>query len=178
MKNRAIYIIIVVVVILVIGFLFYGRNKQAQAPTLNDQAGQVASNTNVSSNSSNTATNVNSSTNAVTPAPAINSGTHFSNESDVTGQNKVVEVDYNDTSFSPATVNIKVGDTVVFKNKSSGDFWPASNPHPIHTDYLGFNAGAPLGPGQIYQFIFAKVGSWGYHNHLNPSSGGTIVVSQ
>ena len=43
-------------------------------------------------------------------------------------------------SFDPETLTIKVGDTVEFKNESGEDKWPASNVHPTHELYPGFDA--------------------------------------
>lgn len=54
--------------------------------------------------------------------------------------------------------------------------WVASNPHPIHTNYPAFDEKAPVINGSSWSFTFDKIGTWGYHNHRNPSSGGTIVV--
>ena len=90
----------------------------------------------------------------------------------------VVEVDFNGSQFAPQSVNIKVNDWVFFKNKSSVDFWPASNPHPTHTGYPGFDALKAIPPGGEYRFQFTKAGSWGYHDHLDPSIQGVIVVGQ
>jgi len=90
----------------------------------------------------------------------------------------VTQVDFNGTSFSPASINIKVGDIVIFKNNSQEDFWPASNPHPTHTDYPEFDAKQAIPPGGKYQFKFAKAGNWGYHDHLNHVIGGVVNVSQ
>ncbi len=89
------------------------------------------------------------------------------------GQNVVT---YTDSGFSPAVLTIKNGGTVTFKNSASDDMWVASNPHPVHTDYPGFDAKKNIAPGETYQFTFTKSGSWGYHNHLNPSEGGKIIV--
>jgi len=89
------------------------------------------------------------------------------------GGNLVV---YTDAGYSPATLTIKSGDTVVFRNESSGEVWVASNPHPVHTDYPGFDSKKPLAKGEEYSFTFEKTGRFGYHNHLNPSQGATIVV--
>lgn len=85
-------------------------------------------------------------------------------------------VTYTDSGFSPSTLTVKKGDTVTFKNNASDDMWVASNPHPTHTDYPGFDVKRKMAPGEIYQFTFTKTGSWGYHNHTNPSERGTIVV--
>ena len=78
--------------------------------------------------------------------------------------------------FEPSTLTIKSGDTVEFKNESGEDKWPASNVHPTHELYPGFDAKKPLLPGDTYSFTFTKSGSWGYHNHLEPEIQGTIVV--
>jgi plastocyanin len=83
---------------------------------------------------------------------------------------------YTDSGYSPATLTIKAGETVTFVNQSSDPMWTASNPHPIHTDYPGFDALAGTLPGQSYSFTFTKTGHWGYHNHLNASKGGAIIV--
>lgn len=90
-----------------------------------------------------------------------------------------VEVDYTATGFSPATVTVKKGTTVKFINKSDGQMEVASNPHPIHTDYPGFDQYKSAQKGQMeYDFTFEKVGTWGYHNHLNPTDTGTVVVTE
>ncbi len=85
------------------------------------------------------------------------------------------EVDYTDSGFSPASVTIKKGQTVNFVNKSSSQMYVASNPHPIHTDYPGFDE---LSAGDSYSFTFDKVGTWGYHNHINPAQKGSVVVTE
>jgi plastocyanin len=90
------------------------------------------------------------------------------------GGGKVVQIE--DDGFHPQTLTIDAGDTVEFENKSSDDAWPASNVHPTHLLYRGFDAKKPLLPGDSYSFTFTKTGSWGYHNHLEPDVQGTIVV--
>ena len=79
-------------------------------------------------------------------------------------------------SFDPATLTIKVGDTVEFKNESGEDKWPASNVHPTHELYPGFDAQKTVLDGDSYEFTFDRAGRWGYHDHLNPDIQGTIVV--
>jgi plastocyanin len=86
------------------------------------------------------------------------------------------EVLITSSGFIPSTLTIKVGDTVTFVNKDSKPHWPASDPHPTHTNYPGFDALRPLKTGESYSFTFTKQGAWGYHDHLNPSLRGTIIV--
>jgi len=97
---------------------------------------------------------------------------------------KTVTVEMISSGFSPSSVEINKGDTVVFLNKNTADRWPASASHPTHTVYpesggcVGskFDACGRIAPGQSFTFTFNQEGSWGYHDHLNPSLRGTIVV--
>ena len=61
-------------------------------------------------------------------------------------------------------------------NRSDSSIWPASAFHPTHQVYPGFDALKGLGKGESYSFKFDKIGSWKYHNHLNPSVTGIVVV--
>ena len=79
---------------------------------------------------------------------------------------------------------IKTGDTVKWINNDTAPHWPASAAHPTHTVYpeLGgcigskFDACKGLANGEPFMFTFTHKGSWKYHDHLNPSLWGTIVV--
>lgn len=84
-------------------------------------------------------------------------------------------VTYSDNGFSPVTVNAKVGQKVVFKNTSSSGIQIQSDPHPIHNLYPQLNIGA-IAAGASGSTTFAKAGTYTYHNHLNPSQKGTVVV--
>lgn len=81
-------------------------------------------------------------------------------------------------TFAPATLTVKKGTKVTWTNEGNRPVWPASAPHPVHTDYPGFDAGTDLRKGDSWSFTFDKVGSWNYHNHLLPSTTGTIVVTE
>jgi len=99
-------------------------------------------------------------------------------------------VTYTSSGYSPNALTIKKGETVTFKNQSSQSMWPASAMHPAHTVYSGtsldehcpdtagtaFDACKGYSPGESWSFKFDKVGSWKYHDHLNPSATGMIVV--
>jgi plastocyanin len=106
----------------------------------------------------------------------------------VTGESKTII--YSETGYAPAALAIKVGDTVVFKNESAKNMWPASAMHPTHTAYSGttlsehcpdlanntFDACQGIAPGQSWSFTFEKIGEWKYHDHLTPSYFGKITV--
>jgi plastocyanin len=82
-----------------------------------------------------------------------------------------------DHGYEPKVLKIKQGQTVEFVNDSNEGYWPASDPHPIHTDYPGFDAGNTVAPGGSWKFTFNRTGSYGYHNHLAPETHAEIVIS-
>ena len=85
---------------------------------------------------------------------------------------------YTSSGFSPGSVTVKKGSKVTFQNNSSGNFQPASAPHPAHTDYAGFDPKKAISAGQTWTFTFDKVGTWKYHDHLNPTRFGTVIVTE
>ena len=88
------------------------------------------------------------------------------------------------SGFSPDTLTINLGETVAFINKDSKASWPASALHPTHNVYpekggcIGslFDVCRGLEQGQSWSFTFNEKGTWGYHDHLNPSLRGKIIV--
>lgn len=90
---------------------------------------------------------------------------------------KSISVSLTDSGYVPKSISINAGDTVTFTNNSSGKMWTASGPHPQHTDYPGFDEKSAANNGESYSFTFTKVGRWSYHNHLNPSQFGTVIVN-
>lgn len=91
---------------------------------------------------------------------------------------------YTDAGYAPVTLQIKKGETVVFKNQSSQSMWTASAFHPTHTVYpttggcLGstFDTCKGVQPNENWSFRFDISGTWKYHNHSNPGDIGTVVV--
>ena len=109
-----------------------------------------------------------------TPNPTTQTTT--TNTTAATSTGKTVQVKLTDAGYNPKSISIHAGDTVTFTNNSQGRMWTASDPHPQHTDYPGFDEKTAGISGATYSFMFTKTGSWGYHNHLNPSQRGTVVV--
>ena len=110
-------------------------------------------------------------------------------EMPMAGEHVVV---YSDEGYTPKELTIKKGDRVTFRNESARDSWPASAMHPSHTAYPGssigkcgtaeesqiFDACRGLKQGEEWSFVFDEVGTWGYHNHLNSSMFGKIIVQE
>lgn len=85
-------------------------------------------------------------------------------------------VRYTNAGWSPSTISIYTGDTVRFVNESKGRMWVASDPHPFHTTYRGFDQKASVPAGGYFEFLFTEPGTWNYHNHADPSFKGVIKV--
>lgn len=100
------------------------------------------------------------------------------------GSAYVTIVTYDGSSFSPSTITIPKGSAVIFRNYSSKNLRVASNPHPSHDGYptkngcagSTFDSCSDIPPKVSWSFFFDYTGQWGYHNHLNPSQSGTIIV--
>ncbi len=87
-------------------------------------------------------------------------------------------VTYTDTGFAPTTVTVKTGTTVTFVNESNIGMWVASAVHPTHQLLPGLNQTASVAKAGTYEYAFTKIGTWKYHNHMNPTQEGTVIVTQ
>ncbi len=87
-----------------------------------------------------------------------------------------VKVSVDDNGFTPAAVTVPAGTTVTFVNDGQGAHWPASAVHPTHQLLPDFNARKGLATGETYSYTFTKVGTWTFHDHLNPTKTGQMVV--
>jgi len=155
--NKKYIIGLVVVVILVVGYFFLREKGPTISPSSNSQASeQIAS-----------------LENGLVPT-----------QSD--GQ---VIITFTDSGFSLDTVTIKKGESVTWVNQSNEGMWVASAAHPTHIVYSGtaLNEHCPdtadtafdqCGTGNSYTFTFDKTGTWKYHNHVDASKTGTIVVTE
>ncbi len=88
-------------------------------------------------------------------------------------------VTFSDSGVSPATVTIKSGQSITWVNNSSKTIQVASDPHPTHTDNRELSNGQSvldLAPGASTAVTLNKKGTWGFHDHLNPSVRGKVVV--
>lgn len=93
------------------------------------------------------------------------------------GMKSMAKVRYTDKGFVPDKVEVPVGSTVEFINESSTDMWVASVPHPAHSKLPTFDQFRLYKKGAIYRYVFEKKGTWEYHDHINPSTGGVVVVN-
>jgi plastocyanin len=104
----------------------------------------------------------------------ISSGTATST-SEISVRETVI---YNGKSFSPNNFTVNRGESVRFVNQGTGGMSIASDPHPTHTNYPEFDQYKTSQKGEkTFVFNFEKVGTWGFHDHLNPAARGTVTVN-
>jgi plastocyanin len=160
---------IVVVVIIVLGWFVFGSgSKQAVAPTTENQ-------TQTQSQTPATVPVTPSQKTSTTPAKG-NPAVQEINPNPTATNPQTLSVTFTGGSFSPNPLTIKKGYIVKFVNKGESSMWVASDPHPTHTGYPGFDEKVAVGSEGSYSFTFNKVGTFGYHNHLNPMQKGVIIV--
>ncbi len=88
-----------------------------------------------------------------------------------------VTVDFTRNGFVPERVTIRQGQIVRFTTTAGKPFWPASDIHPTHQIYPEFDPKRPIPFQESWSFRFDKIGAWRFHNHLDASFTGTIVVT-
>ncbi|MBI2086052.1 cupredoxin domain-containing protein [Candidatus Daviesbacteria bacterium] len=123
--------------------------------------------------SSNKGYTPSSPTLTTTPQATIEPTSQATVSSQIIQEQNTITLD--SSGFSPNSLTVKAGDKVTWVNKSGADASVNSSPHPTHTDYLPLNLDAFPDNGTL-SLTFDKSGTYKYHNHLNPSQFGTIVV--
>jgi len=101
-----------------------------------------------------------------------------SGEMDVTdwrGRSEVT-IEIREEGFTPERLRIDRGTRITFITKRDRQFWPASNPHPSHSFYYGFDPREPIEPDSSWSFIADEPGVWGYHDHIRSYYAGTLYV--
>lgn len=77
--------------------------------------------------------------------------------------------------FSTKEITIKAGESVTWENQDSVDHTVNSAVHPTHLVYPPLNLGV-IKPGEQKSLAFPAVGTYKYHDHLNPSLTGSVTV--
>ncbi len=79
------------------------------------------------------------------------------------------------SGFAPQSLTVKVGTKVVWTNQNGTAAAVNSASHPTHLVYPPLNLGN-FGNGDTLSLVFDKPGTYKYHNHLNASQIGVVVV--
>lgn len=109
-----------------------------------------------------------------TPTP-IESGQTPPPTTEATTPTQQTTVTLAQSGFEPATVTVKAGTKVIWANSSGKLATVDSAGHPVHLAYPPLNLGE-FSDGSQVSLVFDKVGTYKYHNHLNPSQTGQVVV--
>ena len=80
--------------------------------------------------------------------------------------------------FKPDKITIKIGTTITWVNYDSAAHWIISDPHPTHNILPELNSKKELQQKEVYQFKFDRAGTFYYHDELNTSLGGTVIVEK
>ncbi|HLD70766.1 MAG TPA: hypothetical protein VI937_02700 [Negativicutes bacterium] len=164
--------VVVIVAVIVVGGGWWLLQNNAEAPTITPTAENVPGQTGGTQNNPN-----------FTNGGGVNVGLETSTP-------KTHTVTYTNSGYSPSALTVKKGDTVTFKNQSSGELWTGSAMHPTHMAYSGttlqqhcpdpenndFDQCKAEGAGASWSFTFTKTGSFGYHNHVNTTHFGKVTV--
>lgn len=111
---------------------------------------------------------------SVSPSPIVSA---ISPTESIIPMGQTVVITFANGTATPNVVNIKVGDTVKFVNNNGVPHWPASGVHPTHQICPGFDALHGLTQGETYSFIFDETKTCPWHDHLNPSINGQIILN-
>jgi len=80
--------------------------------------------------------------------------------------------------FNPGTITITKGDTIRWINRDTDLRWPASDPHPVHSNLPGFDSLGGLEVGEVYAYTFIESGTVTYHDHIDAQITGIVVVNE
>jgi plastocyanin len=83
---------------------------------------------------------------------------------------------FTNDGFSPSTLTVKSGTVVTVKNESSNRVQFSSDDHPTHREDPEINM-KTLAPGESGTFTATKVGTQGFHDHIDDSQVGTLIVT-
>lgn len=86
-------------------------------------------------------------------------------------------ITFKDGGFEPETITVKKGTAITVKNESSRDVKFSSADHPTHRLNSEMNLDT-LSPGESTSYTATKVGTWGYHDHLDSSKTGVVIVTE
>ncbi len=82
----------------------------------------------------------------------------------------MVQVTMQNLAFSPKTLTVAPGTTVMWTNKDSA-------PHTVTSDSGSTLASGDLSQGKSYTHTFTKAGTYTYHCTIHPFMHGTVIVS-
>jgi plastocyanin len=149
MKRSVVIAIVIAVIVVIAGALALNKKNPTASPTPSPSNQAAASPTPTASPGT-----------SPTPSPAAAEGT---------------TTDVSASGFTTSPIKVTSGQTLTFVNKSDSTIQVDSSPHPQHTDNPELNVGQ-IAPGASKSVTPVRKGTFGIHNHLNPSQQGSVIV--
>ncbi|HVE80762.1 MAG TPA: cupredoxin domain-containing protein [Candidatus Dormibacteraeota bacterium] len=97
----------------------------------------------------------------------------------VSAHNKEHRIVFQSGKVAPSCTRLTAGESVTWVNQTNKEVEIGADPHPVHTGNHEVSSGEfvlRILPGQSAKVIIKKKGSFGFHDHANPSAHGTIIV--
>ena len=90
-----------------------------------------------------------------------------------------VKITFDNGEVIPSCFKMSQGEEIVWVNAGEKNIQIAADPHPVHSGNKEVSDGGfilELAPGEEKTVTINKVGKTGYHDHLDSSAGGAIIV--
>ncbi len=98
-------------------------------------------------------------------------------ESSAETESTAATIVFTNDGFTPNKLTVKTGTVVTVKNESSNRVQFSSDDHPTHREDPEINM-KTLAPGESGTFTAKTVGTHGFHDHIDDSKTGTLVVTE
>lgn len=115
--------------------------------------------------------------NEVGQTPTSSNETTSPTESNEAAMSETATITFTDNGFEPNRLTVKKGTVITVRNDSSTDIQFSSDDHPAHRDNTEMNMRV-LTRGESASYTATGVGTWGFHNHLDESETGTVMVTE
>lgn len=80
---------------------------------------------------------------------------------------------------TPLCTRLTAGESVTWVNQTNKEVEIGADPHPVHTGNREVSSGKfvlSILPGRSARIMIKTKGSFGFHDHINPSAHGTIII--
>jgi plastocyanin len=169
-RKFSLILIIIVLLALVSGYAVY--THKASAPTTEVKVEQKVYNQEVSVPTTSSSTVITTASSSQTNAQE--QGHYSSGDGEVTPDIMVYEIVFDGKTFAPNSQEIKVGDVVMFTNKTNSALKVVSNNS--KTSSTTPSVSSPGMTPDVTQFSFSKPGTWQYMVEGNNKIIGQLIV--
>ncbi len=108
---------------------------------------------------------------------AIAGVTMITNRKNADEAASIATVTITDHGFEPGTIAVKAGTRIVWESGDHSLHQVVANPYPSGTTLASLRSSI-LSDDQTYSFTATKTGNFAYHDQLNPTINGTLVVHE